>query len=88
MQQVACGSRARSRLQACEAARPPDAALPPRAPRRDTFRHYVAQDAHYLHFFARAYACALDKCSGLFPEARVVLQQLLMGGACVPIKEG
>jgi hypothetical protein len=47
---------------------------------RDTFRRYVAQDAHFLHFFARAYAAALDKCSGLAPEARLTIQQLMMGG--------
>ncbi|GBF95200.1 phosphomethylpyrimidine kinase [Raphidocelis subcapitata] len=46
---------------------------------RDTFRHYVAQDAHFLHFFARAYAAALDKCADANAEAHVVLQQLLMG---------
>jgi hypothetical protein len=50
-------------------------------PPRECFSHYVAQDAHFLHFFARAYAAALDKCTDAAPEARVVLQQLLMGGA-------
>lgn len=46
----------------------------------DCFRHYVAQDAHFLHFFARAYAAALDKVPGSDSGARNVLQQLLMGG--------
>jgi thiaminase len=48
----------------------------------ETFQHYVAQDAHFLHYYARAYAAAIDKAGGAdCAEARVVLHSLLMGGA-------
>ena len=44
---------------------------------RLSFQHYVAQDAYYLQYFARAYAMALAKCGGENDDAFDDLSKLL-----------
>lgn len=45
----------------------------------DCFRHYVAQDAHFLRYFAKAYALALAQCTNHDDETFQSLAKLLRG---------
>ncbi len=46
---------------------------------RGCFQHYVAQDAHFLSFFGKAYAAALTKCTDELSAHAPAIQGLLDG---------